>query len=725
MNPALCVHKAFFILSVFFFFCERTASSQVCNNDSSFFSLQYQGSRNNYFLNATISPQNELIGLGSIPQIGNFISKFNQQGNLLWSYQYKTNYVIVSWMQFPWYTNLVFSKIATGPDSSYYVSGGVVEHGETIGGGETPPAHQIGVLMKIDKFGKVVWGKALGAWYTDYSIGNIMTMANGDLLVYLISFESTPVNRIIRLNNKGNILWATPLLTQWPCASYATHAMKELSNGNIVIGDEVYRDKEEVIPRSPTGLPPPIIIPPPIYYLNFFGLDKNTGTVLWNTNYRYAPDSSLMPAGFIPDIKSVAELPNGNYSFMADLFVTDSILSPYQEKAVNIITNNVGDLQNIIGYNLPNTETHLINAQAVGQNGEQILLTSDYAYNNSVIAQIDKDGQVEWSKNIFSSPSGALNPNYFIKTNASNRTYLLLSGNQSTNLQLVISDKSGNMTCLDKPEKIIGENVTWQWEPDQISFSNISPSIDFGFHDLELKNVDYPFTQRVDCENPIVCCKDIIDTNNVTKVPLCKGLSYTLPDQTIVSDAGRYYVVLKTPKGCDSTVFFDITVSKNPNDLALVSDTCLGHLDSLVLHATDSFSTYNWMNSLSSQSTYTVFAPGTYWVSVSNICGAKTDTVVVYDQCNFPVNMPNSFTPNGDGKNDLFRVPIQNRNHLVRLLVYNRWGELVFATNNATTGWDGYFKGQAQPAGTYIYFLIMNGLDGKEITSKGFVVLIR
>ena len=498
--------------------------------------------------------------------------------------------------------------------------------------------------------------------------------------------------------------------------------MKELSNGNIVVGDEVYRNKDEIIPR---GSNPPLIIPAPIYYLNLFGLDKKTGKVTWNSNYRYAPDTTFIPAGFVPDIKNIQELPNGNFSFLADLFVTDSILSPYAEKPVNIITDSIGELLHVIGYSIPGSNfNHLINAQDVGTNSEQILLTQDNTYSTPILTQIDKDGQIEWVKS-YSSNNGQLFPSYSLRSASSNRSFVLLGNGQSTDLQLLITDKSGNLPCRDKSAKMTGSNVTWQWEMNQISFSNTAEPVDFGTHALQLTNVNYPLAATVDCQNSATCCKDIIDSNNITNIALCHGSNFTLPDSSIVSDSGRYYVSFTTAKGCDSTVFYNVTVSKNPNDLMLVTDTCFGGLDSITVHATDSFAIYNWMNTASSQPFYTVYQPGTYWVSVSNICGMKTDSVHVYNECNFPINMPNAFTPNGDGKNDVFRVPSQNKDHLTMLMIYNRWGQLVYASSNTSKGWDGTFKGTAQPTGTYVYYLVMQDLTGKEFTQKGTVILIR
>ncbi|MCR8558554.1 gliding motility-associated C-terminal domain-containing protein [Mucilaginibacter sp. BJC16-A38] len=84
----------------------------------------------------------------------------------------------------------------------------------------------------------------------------------------------------------------------------------------------------------------------------------------------------------------------------------------------------------------------------------------------------------------------------------------------------------------------------------------------------------------------------------------------------------------------------------------------------------------------------------------------------------------NAFTPNGDGKNDV--VYVRNRNiKSLKFYVYDQWGEMLYTTVNQQNGWDGTYKGRAEPAGVYVYYLeaIMN--DGKQVKKKGTVTLIR
>ena len=91
-----------------------------------------------------------------------------------------------------------------------------------------------------------------------------------------------------------------------------------------------------------------------------------------------------------------------------------------------------------------------------------------------------------------------------------------------------------------------------------------------------------------------------------------------------------------------------------------------------------------------------------------------------------PLRMPGAFTPNGDGKNDVFRIPPSTPQKLINFAVYDRWGNNVFATTNTNIGWDGNFKNQRQPAGTYVWEIqYYDLLSGKPETAKGTVMLIR
>ncbi len=86
--------------------------------------------------------------------------------------------------------------------------------------------------------------------------------------------------------------------------------------------------------------------------------------------------------------------------------------------------------------------------------------------------------------------------------------------------------------------------------------------------------------------------------------------------------------------------------------------------------------------------------------------------------------VPNAFTPNGDGNNDVFMVFGQDIRS-VDLKVFNRWGEKVYESNNQFDGWDGTYKGQLQNTNVFVYEVTATYLDGKKVDKKGTVTLVR
>jgi gliding motility-associated-like protein len=86
--------------------------------------------------------------------------------------------------------------------------------------------------------------------------------------------------------------------------------------------------------------------------------------------------------------------------------------------------------------------------------------------------------------------------------------------------------------------------------------------------------------------------------------------------------------------------------------------------------------------------------------------------------------MPTAFSPNGDGRNEVL-VPLVNDIETIRYFrIYNRWGQLVFFTDQLNTGWDGYFKGNTAISGTYVWEIEGVSTKGRVISKKGSVMLL-
>jgi gliding motility-associated-like protein len=118
-----------------------------------------------------------------------------------------------------------------------------------------------------------------------------------------------------------------------------------------------------------------------------------------------------------------------------------------------------------------------------------------------------------------------------------------------------------------------------------------------------------------------------------------------------------------------------------------------------------------------------------------NVCLAVTsehgcmDTVChlveILDE--FLLYVPNAFTPNGDGTNDIFLPVIQGEEpDSYVLLVFNRWGEVIFQSNNKNIGWDGTHNGQKAKEDVYVWKIQAKKLLNEEVKEKvGHVTLLR
>ncbi len=105
-------------------------------------------------------------------------------------------------------------------------------------------------------------------------------------------------------------------------------------------------------------------------------------------------------------------------------------------------------------------------------------------------------------------------------------------------------------------------------------------------------------------------------------------------------------------------------------------------------------------------------------------CLDTASLTVVLEPSDKDFYLPNAFTPNNDGKNDVFKA-YGSSIKSVELRVFNQWGELVYETKDKDKGWDGTFKGKQQPVGVYPFGVKVTFLDNTVITKRGTVNLIR
>lgn len=138
------------------------------------------------------------------------------------------------------------------------------------------------------------------------------------------------------------------------------------------------------------------------------------------------------------------------------------------------------------------------------------------------------------------------------------------------------------------------------------------------------------------------------------------------------------------------------------------------------------FREYLWSTG-SSQSAITIGDAGRYTLSVTDINGCKgKDTMDIYaKECMLGIYIPNTFTPNNDGRNDVFRPLVFGVMESYSLQLYNRYGQLLFSADNPLAGWDGNWKGQSQSTGGYVWICRYKFEGQLPKQEKGTVLLIR
>jgi gliding motility-associated-like protein len=205
--------------------------------------------------------------------------------------------------------------------------------------------------------------------------------------------------------------------------------------------------------------------------------------------------------------------------------------------------------------------------------------------------------------------------------------------------------------------------------------------------------------------------------------------------QNLFADtSGTYTVFVADANGCTATSSVLVNIHAAPV-ISLGKDTTAFENDQIVLNAnvsgTPNANGYHWSpaTNLSCTSCETPVATVKdsidYVLHYTDANGCESyDTLSIYIDKAFDIEFPNVFSPNGDNANDFFRPeggPLKN----LSWQVFNRWGELVYSTNETGLGWDGKYMGIDQPTGVYVYFASYTRKDGKVRILKGSLNLIR
>lgn len=213
----------------------------------------------------------------------------------------------------------------------------------------------------------------------------------------------------------------------------------------------------------------------------------------------------------------------------------------------------------------------------------------------------------------------------------------------------------------------------------------------------------------------------------------------TSADPTVEEPASTvaYHLTVTGANGCSSINPAGTTVVVTlPPKVFAGDDTSVVIGQPIQLNAVDvdssGFTSYAWSpaQGLSDANiadpTTVVTADITYTVVATTASGCSaTGTIAIGTVTTAEIIVPNAFTPNNDGHNDILKVTTFGIQSLKYFRVYNRWGQLVFNSSNEGVGWNGSIGGQPAPTGAYVWMAAGVDYHGRPVERQGTVLLIR
>jgi gliding motility-associated-like protein len=224
-------------------------------------------------------------------------------------------------------------------------------------------------------------------------------------------------------------------------------------------------------------------------------------------------------------------------------------------------------------------------------------------------------------------------------------------------------------------------------------------------------------------------------TNSVTynwAGPNAGSLSNSTIANPIAFDTGDYTLtVTDQTNGCSSTS--TVTISQATVTSAFSANPTTGNSPLSVNFTNTSSGSINYFWDFGDASTSTsanpvhTFTVGTYTVALTVTEGSciSTSTTVIIVENPISLEIPNVFTPNGDGVNEVFFIR-SNGIKEISLQIFNRWGQKLYDFTGQNAQWDGITnRGTSVPEGTYFYFVKAIGFDDKTIEQQGTVNLFK
>ena len=237
-----------------------------------------------------------------------------------------------------------------------------------------------------------------------------------------------------------------------------------------------------------------------------------------------------------------------------------------------------------------------------------------------------------------------------------------------------------------------------------------------------------PQPPHVSLGNDTTLCTDatlVLDAgNNQNATFLWNTLAQT---QTItVTSPGKYYVDVTRGNIKVSDTIIISYVSFAPLSISNSYTFCTNTDPAIQLNPVFTQTQYTWQDG-STTLPYTINQPGIYWLERYEYSCKIRDTITVTSNCiNIDITIPNVITPNGDGVNDTWSIEHMENFRNTTIVIFNRWGDIVWKASGNTFQWDGtnYRNGNVLPDGTYFYIIdLKNDLQNESLT--GYIQIIK
>jgi gliding motility-associated-like protein len=277
---------------------------------------------------------------------------------------------------------------------------------------------------------------------------------------------------------------------------------------------------------------------------------------------------------------------------------------------------------------------------------------------------------------------------------------------KTTILELVFTTKHSGQGQLE-----------WYTNPTISFFADLQGTpIPAEFYTGTLNIYDPPVILIADAKNACEGDKvSIIGAASTTYPPLVYQwtypdgqISFTDPvfDSVTQYQSGDYTLLVTDSMGCSDQKSIRLVVSDNPLAAFHSADTLRVPLN-YILEAGTGLSYYLWNTGAETES-IAIQASGMYSVEmISNVGCYGIDSVYVLILTDEPplecLFVPNAFTPDGDGLNDIFKAVSMCELSFYNMQIYNRWGEKLYETDDISTGWDGKKDGIVLPGDVYVY----------------------